>query len=258
MRYMGSKRRFVKELVPILMSNVGKDTLFVDAFCGGCNVLCAIPHPNKVGIDINRYMTEFWKDAISEYISGVPFTCMSSDYTEEVYHDVRDSYRNGDGRYKDSFIGFVATAGSWGGGWFKGYPRYNPNKNEDHIREAYDGVVKQLSKWLYLGSTRIENLSYDQFDYPPNSVIYCDPPYKGTQGYKEDERFDHEKFWEWARKMTREGHHVYISEYEAPEDFRVIWSAKKKDGLADYAGRKQNVKIEKLYVWDKEKADSQG
>lgn len=249
MRYMGSKRRFAKRLVPILMEHVGKDTLFVDAFCGGCNVLSAMPCANKVGIDINRYMTEFWREAISEYIDGVPFTCMSSSYTEEEYRAVRDSYRNKDGRYKDSFIGFVGTAGSWGGGWFKGYPKFNPNRNEDHIMEAYMSVVNQLSKWLYLSSTRIFNMSYDEFDYPEGSVIYCDPPYRGTQGYEKGVSFDYEKFWEWVRRMAKKGHHVYVSEYDAPSDFKCVWSAKKKDSLADYTGKKQDLKIEKLFVY---------
>ena len=250
MRYLGSKRRFVKHLVPILMEHIGKDTVFVDAFCGGCNVTSAMPCPNKVAIDVNKYIVAFWNEAINEYIEGEPFTCMSNSYTEEVYKDVRDSYQKGDGRYKDSFIGFVATAGSWGGGWFKGYPHYNPKKNEDHIAEAYSGVEKQLSSWMYLSGTKVLNMSYDEFDYPPNSVIYCDPPYMGTEGYERGVRFDHAKFWDWVRMMSKKGHHVYVSEYNAPSDFKVVWSAKKKDGLAECAnGAKQKVKTEKLFVY---------
>ena len=249
MRYLGSKRRFARQLVPILMEHVKHGTTFVDAFCGGCNILSAMPCANKVGIDINKYMVSFWTDAISEYTEGIPFTCMSSCYSESVYRDVKRSYADGDGRYKDSFIGFVATAGSWGGGWFKGYPHYNPNKNEDHIKEAYNGVVKQLASWLHLSSTRILNMSYDEFDYPEGSVIYCDPPYRGTEGYEKDVLFDHDKFWEWVRMMSKRGHHVYVSEYDAPSDFVTVWSAQKKDGLADYSGKKQKVKTEKLFVY---------
>ena len=44
--------------------------------------------------------------------------------------------------------------------------------------------------------------------------------------------------------------HVYVSEYDAPYDFKCIWSAKKKDSLADYTGKKQDLKIEKLFVYE--------
>lgn len=233
------------------MEHIHEGSTFVDAFCGGCNILSEMPCGNKFGLDINKYVVSFWNEAIREYIEGVPFTCMVDDYDEDTYRDIRSSYRSRGGKYKDSLIGFIGSAGSWGGGWFKGYPRYNPNKGENHIKEAYNGVVKQLSSWKMLSSTRILNVSYDAFEYPENSVIYCDPPYFGTEGYERGNCFDHEKFWSWVRKMTMCGHHVYVSEYNAPEDFDVIWCAEKKDGLSDSTGRKQNVKIEKLFTYSR-------
>ena len=44
--------------------------------------------------------------------------------------------------------------------------------------------------------------------------------YQGTAGYKDG--IDHAKFWEWCREMTRLGHEVYISEYNAPDDFYCV------------------------------------
>jgi hypothetical protein len=41
-----------------------------------------------------------------------------------------------------------------------------------------------------------------------------------------------------------------VSEYNAPEDFKCIWSAEKKDGMGTtHFGVKQNVKTERLFVY---------
>jgi DNA adenine methylase len=59
---------------------------------------------------------------------------------------------------------------------------------------------------------------------PDNSFIYCDPPYQtiATKGkYKDD--FNHEIFWQWCRDMATKGHIVYVSEYNAPNDFECVW-----------------------------------
>ena len=62
--------------------------------------------------------------------------------------------------------------------------------------------------------------------------------------------FPHEKFWEWVRKMSKEGHKVFVSEYTAPDDFKCIWQKTKKDGMGTTVkGNKQNVKTEKLFVY---------
>jgi DNA adenine methylase len=52
--------------------------------------------------------------------------------------------------------------------------------------------------------------------FAPGTVLYCDPPYCGTTGYKALEPFNSEAFWFWAREHARRGVHVYVSEYQAP------------------------------------------
>jgi hypothetical protein len=45
-----------------------------------------------------------------------------------------------------------------------------------------------------------------------------------------------------------------VSEYSAPDDFKCIWSAEKKDGMGTTKfGCKQKTKIEKLFVYDTER-----
>ena len=66
------------------------------------------------------------------------------------------------------------------------------------------------------------NISYSDYAYRDGDVVYCDPPYKNTNDY--GIRFDSDAFWEWARTRS---YPVYVSEYQAPEDFVSIWNKEK-------------------------------
>ncbi len=246
MRYCGSKRRFMKELKPILMEHLKDGSqMFVDAFCGGANVISDIDWDNKVGVELNRYVYALWK-----HIQSFGVTTDLEAYasmTEDEYYDIKSHYLNNDGFYPDWVIGFTGTCASYGGAWFGGYAHYNPNKNEDHIKEAFNGLKKQVEKFKYFEKTKFFNRSYDEVEIAPYSVIYCDPPYFNTKSY--ESCFDHERFWEWVRVMSSKGHYVYVSEYTAPNDFKCIWEKTKRDGMGTTKkGVTQEIKTEKLFV----------
>ena len=235
----------MKELTPILMEHVDKDTVFVDAFCGGGNVITAIPHTKKVGIEVNKYIVALWEHLQKEGMVGIPL-----DLSEEDYNMIKADYLCGGCSYPDWLVGYVGACCSYGGAWFNCYARFNLKKNENHIREAYNGLETQLNKAQFLDKIKFVNCSYMDYDYKPHSVIYCDPPYAGKKKYESD--FDNLAFWDWVRKMSEDGHYVYVSEYEAPYDFKCIWEKSKKDGMGTTkAGGKQNTKTEKLFVYSK-------
>ena len=87
--------------------------------------------------------------------------------------------------------------------------------------------LNQLTKLGNIGfSVNTNSGLYDSVAIKPNSVIYCDIPYRNTEGYNEFE-FDYNKFYEWCLKQTEL---VFISEYDMPEDFVCI-SEKEKTCL---------------------------
>ena len=55
--------------------------------------------------------------------------------------------------------------------------------------------------------------SYDKIKIEPDSVIYCDIPYRGCSGY--GAAFDYDSFYDWACSQDAP---VFISEYSMPED----------------------------------------
>ena len=69
--------------------------------------------------------------------------------------------------------------------------------------------------------------SYLDIKIESNSVIYCDPPYKNTNGYVSE--FDHDIFWEWAMDQKEP---VFVSEYVAPKNVNVIMAFHKKSNMS--------------------------
>ena len=84
---------------------------------------------------------------------------------------------------------------------------------------------------------------YRNVEILPDSVIYCDPPYKGTREYCKIE-FDHEAFYDWCEKQTAL---VLISEYWMPEDrFVCIAEFERKSTFS--ATNNSLSRIEKVFV----------
>lgn len=238
MRYLGSKARIIKQIIPIITEHLNGENEFVDAFMGGANVISHIDYNKKVGIEYSVYPWAIWNEISMFGIDWIPQA-----FDEEDYYDVKKSYKDKDGRYKQSMIGYVGNCLSYGSKWWGGFAKFNPKKNEDHVKEAYNGIKKQYENFKYIETTRFVHASYDEYDYKPNSVIYCDPPYQSTIGYESS--FDHDKFWNWVCEMSMKGHHVYVSEYSATSDFKCIW----RKAVKEQVGKNINQKVEKLFVY---------
>lgn len=238
MRYLGSKAKIKNEIIPIITKHLNGTNEFVDAFVGGANLIDGVDYKNKVGIDVCKYSVSIWNKIKEEGIDWIPQA-----FDEEEYYNVKRDYKDRIGKYSDAMIGYVGNCLSYGSKWWGGFAKFNPKKNEDHVKEAYNGIKKQYKKFKWLNETKFICGSYDEYEYKPNSVIYCDPPYQSTIGYESS--FDHEKFWNWCREMTKQGHYVYISEYSAPSDFTCIW----RKSVKETVGKNVNQKVEKLFTY---------
>ena len=114
----------------------------------------------------------------------------------------------------------------------------------DYQEEAFANVKKQTTG---IRGIKFTASSYLDLDIPPQSTIYCDPPYAGTTKYKDD--FDSDKFWQWCREKCKEGHQVFVSEYNAPDDFVCAWQQEVKSSLsANGKGGGTKISTEKLFV----------
>ena len=73
----------------------------------------------------------------------------------------------------------------------------------------------------------------------------CDPPYQGTTGYKTG-AFDHGKFFNWCRDQAKKNV-VFVSEYNAPDDFECVWQGEVKTNFASQRKTATHNAVEKLF-----------
>ena len=88
-------------------------------------------------------------------------------------------------------------------------------------------------------------LDYEEVTIPEDSVIYCDIPYEGTDGYLEKGQggFDYERFYQWCERQTQP---VFISSYQMPEDrFDCIEEFTHR---CTFAQKDNNLVTERIYV----------
>ncbi len=230
MKYMGSKSRHAKEILPVILRYRKKEQPYVEPFCGGCNVVDKVKGI-KIANDSNEYLIEMWKALQNGWI---PPRFVS----EEEYRDIS---KNKD-KYPKYLVGYVGFNITYAGKFFGGYAR-NKERTRNYSEEAYNNITRQIQK---IKDIKFYCGNYDVFQIPDNSIIYCDPPYQDTTKYNGTDIFDYDRFWDWCRLKIKEGHQVFISEYNAPEDFVCIWSKSVSSSVDQDTGSKQN--IEKLFI----------
>jgi len=103
--------------------------------------------------------------------------------------------------------------------------------------------LQQLRRLQQLPSVEFSSKSYDQVEIKPNSIVYCDPPYKGTADY--GSKFDTSKFLNWAHEQTEP---VFISEYKITDKrFKRIKSFAKRSMLSSQKDIRK-VMSENIYI----------
>lgn len=240
MKYMGSKNRIAKHLSPIMLENRNGRT-WVEPFVGGANMIDKV-EGKRIGADFNDYLITMWKELQNGWI---PPNFVS----EEDWRDVKVQMEN---KYEKHYIAFVRLGCSFGADWNGGYAR-NVRKDKPNAEllnsttKSYCGQSKRniLKQLPNLKDVEFIHSSYQDLDIPPNSLIYCDPPYEGATKYKDD--FNHAEFWEWCRTKAKQGHLVYVSEYNAPSDFECVYSSEINNTLNNTA--KTTKATEKLFVY---------
>ena len=231
MKFLGSKAKIAKELLSVMLP-YRKHRTWIEPFVGGGNMIDKVDG-HRIGYD-DDFNVILALITIRDSVDVLPKD--NTKFTEDDYLSLRDNF---DCPYR-AFAGF---AYSYGGKWLGGWRRDKEGKR-DYVAEAYRSAKKQSEK---LQGVKLFCETYYEAHYPEpyNSLIYCDPPYQGTTRYSK--KFNHDHFWNWCREMARDGYLLFVSEYNAPEDFKCIWSKKVNNTLVRDTGSKQG--IEKLFIY---------
>lgn len=215
MKYMGSKNRISKHILPIILKNRKPEQWYVEPFAGGMNIIDKV-NGNRIANDKNKYLISMWKGLQED--NDRPYTI-----DRELYSRARVEYNNGTNiEFDDFMIGWIGWMASYNGRFFDGgYSGHSVgNTNRDYISEQIRNTEKQIKHIL---DVDFRCCDYKDLDIPTHSIIYCDIPYKGTKQYSTSKDFCHDGFWEWCRDKHKEGHTVFVSEYNAPDDFKCVW-----------------------------------
>ena len=232
MKYMGSKARISKHILPIMLKEAEKHgiTKWVEPFVGGANMIDKVPDSfERVGYDLNDHVVHALID-----IRDRP-----NDLLESFSKNERDLHKQQPAK---SLYSHACIVTSFGADLNGGYAR---EKGSDESTFCGYGKRNALRQ-----SPKIQNVqficdSYENLDFE-NSLIYCDPPYQGTTGYKTG-AFDHDKFFEWCRKQKANGNIVFVSEYNAPDDFTEVWKGEIKTNFASKRKKATHNAVEKLF-----------
>jgi len=249
MKYMGSKARFSKEILPIILKDRKPEQWYVEPFAGGMNVICDVDG-NRIANDKNKHLIAMWQGLAEN-------KQRPTEISKELYDKARTEYNNGTSKLDYFMIGWIGWMASANGRFFDG--GYSGKSNtkigtvRDYIKEAISNIDKQLPK---IKGCLFESVDYTELKLPPNSIVYCDIPYQGTKQYSTSKDFNYIQFWNWARDISKQGHTVYVSEYNAPNDFECVWSKSAKSSLSangKIGGNKESV--EKLFKFSPTNVD---
>lgn len=231
MKYMGSKRRIAKHIIPFMVKaadNAGI-TKWVEPFVGGANLIDKVPDRfERVGYDLSEHVICALKD-----IRDRPDELLES-FSEEQ----RRLRRAGGAQALTSWACIVT---SFGGDLRGGYAREKGSNETTFCMRGKRNAIKQ--------SPLIQGVDFIHADYRDlsftDSIVYCDPPYKGTSGYKVGD-FNHDEFYEWCREQAK-SNIVFVSEYDAPEDFELVWQGEIKTNFASNRKTATHNAAEKLF-----------
>lgn len=232
MKYVGSKGRHVRSILPIVLRNRRADQAYVEPFVGGASMLSAVDGRRIAG-DLHAPLIAMWQ-AVSR---GWSPRSHSEALDSELYAQCKLRAKQGSLDPIDAFMGFSL---SFGGKWFGGF-RNDPSGRRDYAAEALRAADDQFPR---LVGVDFHHSSYEDLPIPDRSIIYCDPPYRGTLGYATG-AFNHDAFWRWCRAKRSEDHEIFVSEYSAPSDFECVWEKAVKSTLDRDTGAKSA--IERLY-----------
>lgn len=239
---MGSKRRISKFILPIILANRKENQFYVEPFCGGLNSLCNVSGA-RIAADINPFLIAMWKGLQNKEINFPTHIDKENySYWRDFYHKHKDIKLTDNNLCDFAMCGWMGFMGSFNGRFFDGgYSGHNVN-GRDYINEQIKNTISQVDS---IKDVIFINSNFLDLEIPEKSIIYCDIPYQGTKQYDLSKNFNYADFYNWCFKMKENGHEIFISEYNMPNDFKCIWEMKTNVSL----NQTKTIKVkEKLFT----------
>lgn len=242
MKYLGGKHgigKIIAEFISKYCPPENASNGYLEPFCGSLGVFKQMTtkgYTSYVASDIQPDLIEMWKQIQNNTLK------MPTNISEKKYNELKEL---------PSPNALKAVAGfglSFGGKYFAGYSQKWAGNSGRNFLQEFKNSIEKIKPTIQKQNVTFMNKSYLYF-HPHNMLIYCDPPYKLTETYKSTDSFNHDLFWETMRKSSKDNC-VFISEQQAPSDFKKIWSQKKRRTLDSLS---RFYKTEYLFVYNNKK-----
>lgn len=256
--YQGGKTRLANKILDFIGDSLCEDTLFVDLCCGGGSVSLELVNrghnPHKIVMLDSGAMGAFW----SQIGKGEFDLDWFEDLCETIPSDPKEiqGFMKKLSRAEYTYVGeriaeyLLLQASSFGGKQitdnngkfgntsFRSYWEPTPTSSRRSPVNPMMPMPATLKERLYkilkgmlgVNGTHgyVQDVDFEIFKkYSEKVVVYIDPPYEGTTGYKDD--FDLQSIWTKAKMC---GCDVYISEYKPLSDNFIVLSSTKKGGIS--------------------------
>lgn len=242
MKYIGSKNKISKQIVPILQKYIDENNIksYIEPFVGGANIIDKIECESRRANDIETLLVELFKRCLSDdnFLDSLPELP-----SREHYFNVRDNPNNYSIAYRAAILYFASYNSRINGGCYGAYANTKEGKMRNYFQEAKKNLKKQIP---FLKDVSFTNLDYQKLKIE-RSLVYCDIPYEKCyyrdKVYNKD-GFSHKEFWGWTREQSK-NNIVIVSEYNAPDDFDCIWEQEIKTHMNNV---KHQKRVEKLFI----------
>lgn len=217
MSYLGGKAKSAEHILAVLNHPMFDGMDYVEPFVGYAHVLRRVEHKRS-------YQASDSNPLLMTLLRAVQEGRTIPHITEKEYNTLK--YQKGSSlRRAAAAFTYSFNGKEWGGytATYNGCASTAPRNPPDERRRYYNKLHGNET----FRATRLTEVSFDRLQ-PRNKLIYCDPPYANTTGYRNE--FDHAHFWTVMREWSR-NNIVFISEYRAPPDFVCVASLRKDMSL---------------------------
>lgn len=218
----GGKKRIGKNIAEIIYNKSIDEDFKIKGYCEPfCGMLGVYQHVHDIFTDnniklkykagdINTSLIMMWKQAQKGWYPNIKIN-------KREYDKLKYS-RN------SALKGFIGHHCSFGGKYF------NTFRPERCKKSMINNVLDKINNIGYdLKDVEFKADIYTQYSNLKGYVIYCDPPYSSYNTYYSEDLqridFDQKEFWDWCKKMSKYNI-IFVSEYTAPKDFKLVYSKK--------------------------------
>ena len=111
MKYMGSKTKVARYIVPIIQDQINRSGFetYLEPFCGGCNIIDKIEAPQRIASDCNKYLI-----ALLQHVQS------GGELPGYIEREEYAAVRANRGAYPEWYVGYVGFVASYNGRFFDG------------------------------------------------------------------------------------------------------------------------------------------